>query len=111
MIDWMRVEELRGEVGEDAFVEVTEMFLEEVEEAIVRLKADTSRTNLADELHFLKGSALSLGFENFATLCQDDEKRLLAQGVGAVDLVALIDCYSRSKGKFLEGLERYRPAA
>lgn len=111
MINWVRVEELRDEVGTDAFGEVATLFLEEVEEAIVRLKADAGRDHLPDELHFLKGSALSLGFENFAAMCQADEKRAVTLGVKSVDLVALLDCYQRSKVKFLERLDAFSSAA
>ena len=37
MIDWTRVDELRNEVGNDDFLEVAELFLEEVDEVISRL--------------------------------------------------------------------------
>ncbi|MHC0052054.1 Hpt domain-containing protein [Actibacterium sp. D379-3] len=105
MIEWNRVAELKKEVGADAFDEVVDLFLEEVEEVIARLRGTTDRTNLTDDLHFLKGSALNLGFEAFATQCGADEKRAARQGVDSVDLVALVDCYMRSREKFLAGLD------
>ena len=70
MIDWTRVEELKQEVGEDDFSEVVDLFLEEVEETITRLKQTPDLSQLEEDMHFLKGSALNLGFEQFSTLCQ-----------------------------------------
>ena len=37
MIDWDRVNALRDEVGPEAFAEVVELFLEEVDEKVVPL--------------------------------------------------------------------------
>ena len=54
MIDWARVRELKDEVGADAFDEVVELFLEEVEEVIVRLQG-------GDRSQLETGSALSQG--------------------------------------------------
>lgn len=101
MIDWDRVDQLCAEVGADAFDEVVELFLEEVDEVVQRLKAG-ERNALADDLHFLKGSALNLGFRDFADLCRRDEQEILRQGSGSVDLVALTDCYCRSRTEFLD---------
>ena len=70
MIDWDRVDELRHEVGEEDFEEVADMFFEEVEEVLATLgNTDT----LARDLHYLKGSALNLGFTQLATLCREGE--------------------------------------
>ena len=38
MIDWASVSELRDEVGAEDFDEVVELFLEEVDEAIIALR-------------------------------------------------------------------------
>jgi len=50
MIDW----------AED-FDEVVELFLEEVDEAIVALRDLTDLSELEPQCHFLKGSALNIG--------------------------------------------------
>ena len=68
MIDWERVADLRSEVGEDDFFEVVDMFLEEVEEVIDRLTSSPEPARFEDDLHFLKGSALNLGFRHFSAL-------------------------------------------
>jgi HPt (histidine-containing phosphotransfer) domain-containing protein len=95
MIDWSRVGELRSEVGEEAFDEVLELFLEEVDEVMARLSASPDPARLAADLHFVRGSALNLGLEQFCAICQDLEHRI-AEG-NAVELDALIRCYDDSK--------------
>lgn len=100
MIDWPRVRELKEEVGSDAFDEVVELFLEEVEEVIQRLNGG-DRSQLEQDLHFLKGSALNLGFADFSDLCQDGE-RLSAEGQSAaVDVAQILQNYATSKTTFL----------
>ncbi len=100
MIHWPRVRQLRDEVGADEFDEVVEIFLDEVQEVIARLHADTARQDLEQNLHFLKGSALSLGFEVFSKLCQDGE-RLAASGEAAkVDLPEILTAFAASKSVF-----------
>ncbi|MGR3761243.1 Hpt domain-containing protein [Roseobacteraceae bacterium NS-SX3] len=103
MIDWPRVKELRDEVGAEDFGEVVDLFLEEVEDVIGRLGRD-GRTELEQDLHFLKGSALNLGFEEFSALCMEGE-RLSAQGEAAsVDIDAIVARFETSKAAFLSGM-------
>lgn len=101
MIKWSRVNELRDEVGAEDFDEVLDLFLEEVDEVISRLKAAPVTGQLEQDLHFLKGSALSLGFSTFSDLCQDGERLSAAGDAADVDLSAIIDGYERSKLLFL----------
>ncbi len=103
-IDWKRVDELRSEVGADAFAEVVELFLEEVEEVIARLRSAPGAERLGDDLHFLKGSALNLGFVDVAALCQEGERRAAAGDAAAVDVAAVIESYETSRSAFLAGL-------
>ncbi|MEM1007013.1 MAG: Hpt domain-containing protein [Pseudomonadota bacterium] len=100
MIHWPRVRQLRDEVGADEFDEVVEIFLDEVQEVIARLHADTDRNELEQNLHFLKGSALSLGFDRFSKLCQDGERRAAAGQAADVDLTAILAVYDDSKSAF-----------
>lgn len=105
MIDWTRISELRTEIGTEDFDEVVEIFLDEVDAAMDALGSDPSA--LETQLHFLKGSALNLGFAGFATLCQDGENRA-RDGDGGVDLAEVRASYAASRDAFLEGLaERY----
>lgn len=96
MILWSRVEELREEVGEEDFSEVAEMFLDEVEEALTRLAQGA--TDPGEELHFVKGSALNLGFRGLALACATAETSDLT-ALDHDDLAAIFDS---SKIMFLE---------
>lgn len=105
MIDWNRVTTLRDEVGADSFSEVVAVFLDEVDEVIARLRGAPDLANVERDLHFLKGSALNLGFEALAALCQQGE-RLAAEGRAAgVDLSAIVAAYEESRESFLDGLD------
>lgn len=101
MIDWDRVNELKEEVGADDFEEVVEIFLEEVDGTLERLSSSGNPPG-RDDFHFLKGSALNLGFEAMGALCQDSEMRA-AQGEGGLPLAPVIDIYETSKKAFLAG--------
>ncbi|MEP2716420.1 Hpt domain-containing protein [Pseudophaeobacter sp.] len=103
MIDWPRVKELRDEIGPDDFGEVVELFLEEVEEIITKLRGD-DRSQLEQDLHFLKGCALNLGFGGFSNLCLLGERKA-AEGQGnTVDLPEILDSFEASKQEFLARL-------
>ncbi len=104
MIDWSRVNELCDEVGAEDFDEVVELFLEEVEEVITRLQTAPDASQLEQDLHFLKGSALNLGFAAFSDLCKTGE-RLSAEGhADKVDVPEIIAEFKRSKTGFLAEL-------
>lgn len=100
MIDWDRVKTLCDEVGAEDFDEVVELFLDEVDEVITRLHGAPNLATLEEDLHFLKGSALGLGFRSFSSLCQAGES-LSAQGKAAeVDLKEILNNYAASKQHF-----------
>ncbi|MBL3568279.1 hypothetical protein BV509_01980 [Rhodovulum sulfidophilum] len=109
MIDWTRVDELRDEVGEDAFDEVLDLFLEEVDEVIERVAPGRDPADLAADLHFVRGSALNLGFKDFCVLCQGIERQL-AQGQN-VDLAPLTAAYASSKVELLGRVRTRRDVA
>lgn len=105
MIDWTRVRELRDEVGAEDFDEVVELFIEEVDEVTARLRFTPEPTALEADFHFLKGSALSLGFEDFAALCQKGETASAQGRSGDVDLALIISSYEVSKSTFLSSIQ------
>ncbi|MGX9356040.1 Hpt domain-containing protein [Roseobacteraceae bacterium S113] len=102
MIDWDRVAELRDEIGAEDFDEVVEIFLEEVDAAVDAIGGDHSP--LEAQLHFLKGSALNLGFVGFANLCQDGEARA-AEGATDIALAPISESYQASRAEFTSGLQ------
>lgn len=102
MIDWTRVEALFDEIGGEDFREVVQIFLEESDSVAARLEAAPDPARYEEDLHFLKGSALNLGFAEMAALCQTGE-RLAAQGAAAeVDLPAILASYRASLQMFSE---------
>jgi HPt (histidine-containing phosphotransfer) domain-containing protein len=104
MIDWKRVEDLRGEIGADGFAEVADMFLEEADQAVKSLVEGLPVDEIEGQLHFLKGSALNLGFADLASICQDGERKAAA-GYGAlVDLGKVAKVYQASRALLLAGL-------
>ncbi len=105
MIDWAKVIELRDEIGEEDFGEVVELFLEEVESAMAQLRAGLPQEKLECCLHFLKGSALNLGFRVFSELCAVGEFAAKSGEYERVDVGAVIACYDASKAQFLGELE------
>ncbi len=109
MIDWSKVTSLIDEIGADSFDEVVELFLDEVDTVITRLKARPDPERYEQDLHFLKGSAWNLGFTDFGALCQDGERLAARGGAASIDIAAVLDCYQRSKMDFLAGLARAKP--
>lgn len=102
MIDWDRVANLRAEIGAEDFSEVAAMFLDEADEVVARLRRGGPGPGLEAELHFLKGSALNLGFRELAGLCNDGEKRAAAGA--AVDVARVMQSYAASRAAFATGL-------
>jgi histidine phosphotransfer protein HptB len=108
MINWDRVAELRDEIGADGFVEVVELFLEEADEAVVRLAGDrgaATAAGLGADLHFLKGSALNLGLVQLADLCQQGERAAARGDSDAVDTDVVRAVYAQSRAALLAGLD------
>lgn len=104
MIDWDRVATLKEEVGAEDFEEVVELFLEEVDGAIDALGAQQQHDDLEAKLHFLKGSALSLGFRSFSDLCQAGETAAAQSVAAVIDLNEILHCYAQSRQSFLNDL-------
>lgn len=100
MIDWNRIRELREEIGADDFEEVLDLFLDEVETALAVLRTSTAEDDLEAQLHFLRGSALNLGFAALARLCSDGEARLREGKRNSVDLGEIVSSYEASKATF-----------
>lgn len=110
MIDWDRVDDLKAEIGEDDFAEVISLFLEEADEVAATLRGEMAADQIEAALHFLKGSALNLGFSLLAQLCQDGEKAAAAGNGAQVDLVNVAVAYDLSKSAFQDGLSGIRAA-
>lgn len=106
MIDWGRVTDLRSEIGDDGFDEVIDLFLEETDEVAAGLATLDEAAAIAAALHFLKGSALNLGFCDLASLCQDGERLAAAGDHRRIDLARVQRLYRDTRTAFLAQLCR-----
>lgn len=79
MINWKRVSELFEDFGEDGFAEVAEVFVTEARESLEKLEAADTHDAMRAEFHFLKGAAMTLGFDAIAEICADGEHRAETQ--------------------------------
>ena len=104
MIDWARVAELRDEIGSEDFAEVVALFLEEADEVVARLPLCKGAKQLEAALHFLKGSALNLGFGLLSQMCQTGERQA-AGGSTDIDIPAFAAAYEACKAAFEAGLD------
>ena len=104
MINWSRVEELRDEIGADDFDEVVQLFLEEVDEAIARLREGPDIAGIEADMHFLRGSSVNLGFEEFSGLCAVGERQAAAGNAGEVDIPHVLSTYDKSREMFMAEL-------
>lgn len=105
MINWAQVNELRDEVGAEDFEEVVALFLEEVQEIIDELRGAPNSGELESKMHFLKGSALNLGFKDFSDLCAAGEKAAADGRADEVDVSGVLTCYDTSRGVFLNDMD------
>lgn len=110
MINWDRVNELRHEIGQEDFQEVAEMFLEEVNEVIVRLQTAPNIATYEEDMHFLKGSALNLGFSAFSDLCESGEKSAASGQEKTLCLDQIFKTYDASKAVFKDGCNNTKGA-
>ncbi|MBC7132247.1 MAG: Hpt domain-containing protein [Roseovarius sp.] len=99
MINWERIRELRQEIGAEAFEEVLDLFLEEVEGGLDRVRDDMSASERGELMHFIVGSALNLGFVTLAGLCQ-----AVGRGERAASSAEIRDCYHRSRAEFFANI-------
>ena len=104
MINWDRINELQEEVGEDDLSEVLALFCEEMEDALVALNSSRA-DNMPSQLHFLKGSALTIGLEGLSRLCQEAEAELAADPSASTDIRAIRDAYQAGKDSLSEILK------
>lgn len=102
MVNWDRISELREEVGEDDLAEVILLFCEEVEEVLAGLD-DAQMSAMPGHLHFLKGSALNIGFEAVSNRCKTEEARIKESPGVYPDIAAIRSDYAASKAE-IEGL-------
>jgi HPt (histidine-containing phosphotransfer) domain-containing protein len=99
VISTERLDELRSEVGDDDFGEIVSLFIAE-SDAIVSRLADVPNPAEAEELlHALKGSALNLGFDHLAALCNEGEGRWAGTDAWGMKVDRIAEVYEQSKAR------------
>lgn len=104
MIDWDKVSELLAEIGPADMAEVVALFLDDTDAAVRALAPDW---DLEAQLHYLKGSAMTMGFAAFRDLCAAGEAA--ASRGAVVDIAAVKAAYADARAAFLEGLPGHIP--
>jgi HPt (histidine-containing phosphotransfer) domain-containing protein len=106
MIDWNRVKDLQEEIGADNFADVVDLFLDEMEMELPKLRQGHGPGDLVAVLHFLKGGALNLGFTDFSDLCLKAELSAAEHGSATVNVQEILGCYDTSRVAFVNGLAK-----
>lgn len=97
MLDRDQLTRLRQDVGQQGFAEIVVLFLQETDEGIRKLCQEDKKSNMASDLHFLKGAALNLGLQQFGDLCHKSEILARMGQEGKVDLQELQAIYQSSR--------------
>lgn len=103
MIDWARVLQMHEEVGAQEFGPLIALFLAETEARLMHLGASPAQFLL--DLHFLRGSALTLGFADFADLCLRTEAQLVEGNINQHSRADLAASFAAAKRQFLHELD------
>ena len=106
MIDWDQIHRLRTEIGESDFTDIVQLSLDQLAQAEAELRDTDPGADDAVEarLHFLKGMALTLGFETLAALCQEGETRAAAGHAAQIDMRAILNSLRATRASFVEGV-------
>lgn len=109
MINWSQIKQLEEDVGAEDLEEVVTLFLSEVDEAIGELQtvASASPKEVAEALHFLKGSAFNLGFQSFGEYCSVGEAQAHAGDMSEISMSQVEQLYHDSKKVFLADLPKH----
>ena len=102
MINWTQIKQLEEDVGVEDFGDVVELFLAEVDEAVESLPTldVEDAAVIGPALHFLKGSAFNLGFQEFGEYCSQGEAASIKGTSDTVDIEKVASLYQQSKEAF-----------
>ncbi len=101
LVDRARLEELVADIGEEALPEIVEMFVAEVEESLAALRREERQEagRIAAEAHFIKGSALNLGFAALAEVCGKIERLAATAPETPVVTARIVTLFERSRAE------------
>jgi HPt (histidine-containing phosphotransfer) domain-containing protein len=93
MINWARLLQLQEDVGKNDIHDIIILFEQELKQVIAQLPLQTDPEQMASNLHYLKGCALNLGFEDLADLCQAGYTRLSQSPRTGVTVAPILSAY------------------
>lgn len=96
MIDWTRISDLESDLGADELSGLISMFLDEVGTAVAALRDPTEA-----DMHFLRGSASTLGFAELARLAGQGEDNLKLDRAAQIDCATIKSVYVSEKEELL----------
>ncbi|WP_286758633.1 MULTISPECIES: Hpt domain-containing protein [Sulfitobacter] len=105
VIDWEQVATLQTAVGRDDFSTIMCVFFKEVEEANAQLTMGVTTDQFRDILHFVKGSALSVGFVELSEQCAQAEGNFAGSHQITSIWKEILTSYEESKEHFLSNTE------
>jgi HPt (histidine-containing phosphotransfer) domain-containing protein len=105
VIDWEQVATLQTAVGRDDFSTIMRVFFKEVEEANAQLTMGVTTDQFRDILHFVKGSALSVGFVELSEQCAQAERNFAGSHQITSIGKEIITSYEKSKEHFLSNTQ------
>lgn len=98
MIDWQHIKELEADLGADAFPDLVVVFLDEISEAVQAIEPPATPSEA--QMHFLKGTALTLGFTDLGNRASDAETTLRNDPNAKLDLDELQSAYQSELAEF-----------
>ncbi|BDW87175.1 Hpt domain-containing protein [Roseicyclus marinus] len=93
MIDRARLDGLRQDIGEEDFADLACVFVAEMSDHLDRLGGDPASA-MAEDFHFLRGSAANLGLAAMADACARAEAACKAGT--APDIAAIAEIFALS---------------
>ena len=105
MIDWARVTSLRHEVGEEEFRPLVELFLDEIEAAIMGVVPGDPQS-LRHALNAMKGCAMNTGLTAFCRTCETWEAVIAAGRSDQLHIDLLMASYAAAKQGLMRDIDR-----
>ncbi len=104
-IDWARLHQLQEDVGTEDIRGIITLFEQELKQVIAQLPLEAEPAQMANNLHYLKGCALNLGFNDLARLCQQSFDHLNTDPAPPITLAPILECYESATQALRQSLD------
>jgi HPt (histidine-containing phosphotransfer) domain-containing protein len=109
MLNLKQLKDLKSDVGDEGFADLIKLFIEETDDAILRMTNGGPSKDPAADFHFLKGAARNLGLDAFSAICHQAEMSA-AQGLPlAISPEGLDAAWQDSRARLLHYLDLETP--